>query len=128
MFHGGPKVEGEQPYADHRETKTKIMNFLASFAAENIDSKPITDRSGRGNDKLRILFEINDKDRAQALYEMVGVHKQNHLPESEQKMQIYFLLAEDKFETYADEAAALYHAEEARRKEEHEKQWKEKRE
>ena len=59
---------------------------------------------------------------------MVGVHKQNHLPDSEQKMQIYFLLAEEKFEAYADEAAALYHAEEARRKEEREKQWKEERE
>lgn len=86
------------------------------------------DRTGRGNDKLRILFEINDKERASALYEMVGVHKQNHLPDSEQKMQIYFLLAEEKFETYADAAANLYLAEESRRKEEREKQWKEEKE
>ena len=128
LFHGGPKVEGEPPVVDHREVKTKIMNFLQSFAAENIDSKPILDRTGRGNDKLRVLFEINDKDRAAALYDMVGVHKQNHLPESDQKMQIYFLLAEDKFETYADEAAKMYYAEEARRKEQRDAQWKEEKE
>lgn len=80
--------------------------------------QPIFDRTGRGNDKLRVLFEINDKDKAKALYEMVGVHKQNHLPNSEQWMQIYFLLQEQKFEQYADVAASKYVAEEEVRQKE----------
>ena len=51
---------------------------------------------------------------------MVGVHKQNKLPGSEQWMQIYFLLTEKKFEDYADVAASKYYEEEKVRKEEYE--------
>lgn len=83
----------------------KMMEFLQTFNAERIDTQPIFDRSGKGNDKLRVLFEIPDKDQAKALYDMVGVHKQNMLPGSEQWMQIYFLLSEQQFEAYADVAA-----------------------
>ena len=71
-----------------------MMEFLQGFGAEGVDMQPIIDRSGRGNDKLRVLFEIVEKDQAKALYDMVGVHKQNVLPGSEQWMQIYFLLSE----------------------------------
>ena len=63
-----------------------MMEFLQTFNAEGIDMAPIFDRSGRGNDKLRVLFEIPEKDQAKALYEMVGVHKQNILRGSEQWM------------------------------------------
>ena len=49
---------------------------------------------------------------------MVGVNKVNHLPNSDQWMQIYFLLPESKFEEYADTAAAKYYVEQ----EEHKKQ------
>ena len=94
------------------------MDFLQSFEGNDINIQPIIDRTGRGNDKLRVLFEINDKDRAKALYEMVGVHKQNLLPNSEQWIQIYFLLPENKFESYADVAAQKYYEESAKRHEE----------
>ena len=79
--------------------------------------QPIIDRTGKGNSKIRILFEINDKDHARNLYNTIGVNKQNILPETDQKMQIYFLLSEEKFEKYADVAAEKY-LEEARREEE----------
>lgn len=59
---------------------------MQGFGAEGVDMQPIFDRSGRGNDKLRVLFEIQEKAQAKALYDMVGVHKQNKLPESEQWM------------------------------------------
>ena len=94
------------------------MTFLQSFGATQVHTQPITDRSGRGNNKLRILFEISEKAQAQALYEMIGVQKINLLPETEQKMQIYFLLPEEKFEKYGDEAAAKFHEEEQRLAEE----------
>jgi len=55
--------------------------------------------------KLRVLFIVNDKALAKNLYDMVGVNKVNMLPGTEQKMQIYFLLSEEKFEKYADVAA-----------------------
>ena len=93
-----------------------MMEFLQAFEAEAIDTQPIYDRYGSGNDKLRVLFEISDKEKAKALYEMIGVHRQNHLPGSEQWMQIYFLLSEKKFEAYADAAAEKYYAEESKRK------------
>jgi hypothetical protein len=115
---GRNEAEEEPRQLDQREEKTKVMDFLQSFEGINIDIKPIIDRTGRGNDKLRVLFEINDKDRAKALYEMVGVHKQNLLPNSEQWMQIYFLLPENKFEEYADVAAQKYHEEDQKRREE----------
>ena len=95
-----------------------MMDFLQTFDAERVDMQPIIDRSGRGNDKLRVLFEINDKQKAKALYEMVGVNKVNHLPNSDQWMQIYFLLPEQKFEEYADTAAAKYYTEQEERKKE----------
>ena len=104
------------------------MEFLQSFAGERIDMQPIFDRSGRGNDKLRILFEINDKERAKALYDMVSVHRQNHLPNSEQKMQIYFLLPEKRFEEYADVEAQKWYAEEQLRAAEQEAYYKKQRE
>lgn len=47
---------------------------------------------------------------------MIGVHRQNILPGSEQWMQIYFLLSEKKFEAYADAAAEKYYADESKRK------------
>ena len=39
---------------------------------------------------------------------MIAVKRQCHLPGSDQKMQIYFLLDEQTFEQYADEAAEIY--------------------
>jgi len=90
--------------------------------------QPISDRSGRGNDKLRVLFEIQDKTQAKALYDMVGLHKQNKLPGSEQWMQIYFLLTEKKFEDYADVAASKFYEEDTKRKEEFEARRKAERE
>ena len=47
---------------------------------------------------MRILFEIRDQKKATALYEMIAVKRQCHLPGSDQKMQIYFLLDEQTFE------------------------------
>ena len=95
LFQPSRQQEGEErPPIDQREEKTKMMDFLQTFDAERVDMQPIIDRSGRGNDKLRVLFEINDKQKAKALYEMVGVNKVNHLPNSDQWMQIYFLLPE----------------------------------
>ena len=84
----------------------------------DVDMKPILDRSGKGQDKLRVLFHILDKDKAQALYQMVGVDRQNMLQGTDLIMQIYFLLPEDKFEKYGDEAAAQYHEEEKLRQDE----------
>lgn len=77
--------------------------------------RTILDRSGMGQDKLRVLFHINDKEKAKALYDCVGVHRQNMLPGTDKVMQIYFLLEEAKFEQYADEAAAKFNEEEKRR-------------
>jgi len=37
--------------------------------------QPIIDRTGKGNSKIRILFEINDKDHARNLYNTIGVNK-----------------------------------------------------
>lgn len=54
---------------------------------------------------MRVLFILNDKNMAKQIYEMIAVNKVNMLPETEQKMQIYFLLPEEKFEKYADVAA-----------------------
>jgi hypothetical protein len=67
---------------------------------------------------LRVLFHVEDKDKATALYQMVGVDRQNMLQGTDLVMQIYFLLPEMKFEKYADEAAAKYHEEESRLAEE----------
>lgn len=89
----------------------------------DVDMKPIFDRSGKGQDKLRVLFQILDKDKAQTLYQMVGVDRQNLLQGTDLIMQIYFLLPEEKFEKYGDEAAAKYHEEEKLRQEEQEKAW-----
>ncbi len=131
MFHGGPRHE--QP-VDVNELDTpfargKMTEFLDGFGAEKIDMRAITDRSGRDNHKLRVMFEINDRDHAQGLYDMVGLHKQNHLKDTDNKMQIYFLLPESLFESYADKAAELYYEEEkklaeknAQRKEQWEKE------
>lgn len=47
-----------------RDEKTRVMTFLQGFGATSIHMQPITDRSGRGNDKLRILFEIEEKAQA----------------------------------------------------------------
>ena len=85
------------------------MDFLSSFEAENIDMTPIPDRKGMGMDKLRILFEINNKEKAEAVYNMIAVQRQCHLPQTDQQMQIYFLLDEKKFEEYADLAAEQYY-------------------
>ena len=49
---------------------------------------------------------------------MVGLHKQNHLKDTDNKMQIYFLLPETLFESYADKAAEQYYEEEKRHAEE----------
>ena len=49
------------------------MDFLSSFEAENIDMTPIPDRKGMGMDKLRILFEIKNKEKAEAVYNMIAV-------------------------------------------------------
>ena len=81
------------------------MEFLSSFGAERIDIAQITDHTGQGKDKMRILFEIQDQERACALYEMIAINRHCHLPDTDQKMQIYFLLDEQTFEQYADEAA-----------------------
>jgi len=90
--------------------------------------RPIIDRSGTGKDKLRVLFHIDDKEKAKALYEMVGVNRQNALLGTDKVMQIYFLLPEEKFEQYADVAAAKYNEEEQRRQEENEIRMKAERE
>ena len=105
---------------DQREEKTKMMDFLSNFNAESIDTQPIYDRMERGNDKLRVLFEIQNKENAKAIYDMIGVHKQNLLPQSQQFMQIYYLLPEKKFEEYADVAAEKYYADEAQKRQEDE--------
>ena len=55
---------------------------------------------------------------------MIGVERQNHLPDTDQKMQIYFLKDEKKFEEYADLAANKYHADLAKIEEEREAQWR----
>ena len=96
------------------------MDFLSSFGAERIDMRPITDSSGRGKNKIRVMFEINEQEKAQALYEMIGVQRKNHLPETDQKMQIYFLKDEKKFEEYADLAAEKYYKDMAKAKAEQE--------
>ena len=98
----------------------KMMDFLSNFNAESIDTQPIYDRMERGNDKLRVLFEIQNKENAKAIYDMIGVHRQNLLPQSQQFMQIYYLLPEKKFEEYADVAAEKYYAEEAQKRQEDE--------
>ena len=49
---------------------------------------------------------------------MVGVNKQNMLPDTDQKMQIYFLLSEQKFEEYADAAAEKYYEDQKKQEEE----------
>ena len=79
---------------DTQYSRDKMSDFLAGFQAEKIDMRAIQDRSGRDNHKLRVMFEINDREHAQGLYDMVGLHKQNHLKDTDNKMQIYFLLPE----------------------------------
>lgn len=44
------------------------------------------DRTGKGMNKLRVLFIVSDKEHAKTLYDMVGVNKVNMLPGTEQKM------------------------------------------
>ena len=90
---------------DTPEAREKMVSFLNGFQAEKIDMRAITDRSGRDNHKLRVLFEISDRAHAQALYDMVGLHEQNHLPGTDNKMKIYFLLPEADFVQYANKAA-----------------------
>ena len=55
---------GEMSEMGARDEKTRVMTFLQGFGATSIHMQPITDRSGRGNDKLRILFEIEEKAQA----------------------------------------------------------------
>ena len=98
----------DQGAINSRDTTLNMQQFLQTFGGEKVNTHPIFDRSGKGNDKLRVHFEINDQESAKALYDMVGVNKQNMLPGTDQKMQIYFLLSEQKFEEYADVAAQKY--------------------
>ena len=95
-----------------------VQQFLQTFGAESVNTQPIFDRTGKGNDKLRVHFEIQEQGQAKALYDMVGVNKQNMLPDTDQKMQIYFLLSETKFEEYADVAASKYYEEQKKQEEE----------
>ncbi len=60
---------------ESREVHTNMLEFLDSFMAKNVDMKPIYDRSGKGQDKLRVLFHLEDKEKATALYQMVGVDR-----------------------------------------------------
>ena len=53
---------------ESREIHTNMHDFLNSFHAKNVDMKPIYDRSGKGQDKLRVLFHLEDKEKAIALY------------------------------------------------------------
>ena len=99
MFHGGLRHEQPSDGADldTPESRAKMESFLSGFQAEKIDMRAIMDRSGRDNHKLRVLFEIRNREHAQALYDMVGLHEQNHLPDTDNKMKIYFLLPEADF-------------------------------
>lgn len=58
---------------------------------------------------------------------MIGVKRQFYLPDTDQKMQIYFLLDEKKFEEYADVAAEKYYADLEKYKEQRNAQWAEER-
>ena len=78
--------------------------------------KPINDTNGK--DKLRVMFHINDKQKAKALYDMISLHGQKYLENTDLVMQIYFLLSEKKFEEYADMTAQKYYEEQARREKE----------
>ena len=67
---------GQDPGAiNSRDTTLNVQQFLQSFGADNVNTQPIYDRSGKGNDKLRVHFEIQDQANAKALYDMVGVNK-----------------------------------------------------
>ena len=101
------------------------MQYLETFDAQEVDMKPINDTNGK--DKLRVMFHISDKQKAKALYDMISLHGQKYLENTDLVMQIYFLLSEKKFEEYADMAAQKYYEEQARREKE-EAELREKRE
>ena len=98
------------------------MKFLQSFEAMDIDHRPVYDQSGK--DKQRVMFRIDDRQRAKAIYDMISLHGQKYLEDTDQVMQIYFLLPEKKFEEYADQAAEKYYEEEERQRKDREEQWK----
>ena len=64
LFKTGYGQNAGDEQTDTREVRTKAMDFLSSFAAERIDMVPIKDHSGQGKEKIRIMLEINDKDKA----------------------------------------------------------------
>mmetsp|Transcript_7075 Transcript_7075/g.8520 ORF Transcript_7075/g.8520 Transcript_7075/m.8520 type:complete len:114 (+) Transcript_7075:803-1144(+) len=110
MFRSG---QSQAPQQDTREDKTMLMQYLETFDAQEVDMKPIMDQSGK--DKLRVLFHINDKQKAKALYDMISLHGQKYLENSDLVMQIYFLLPEKTFEEYADMAAKKFYEDEEQR-------------
>ena len=110
---GPTPPEGQR---DSREDRTQLMQYLETFDAQEVDMKPINDSNGK--DKLRVMFHISDKQKAKALYDMISLHGQKYLENSDLVMQIYFLLSEKKFEEYADMAAAKYYEEQGRREKE----------
>jgi len=48
------------------------MKFLQSFEAMDIDHRPVYDQSGK--DKQRVMFRIDDRQRAKAIYDMISLH------------------------------------------------------
>ena len=67
---------GSEGTIEPREQRTKMMQFLDTFGAVDVDMKPIPDRKGnKEHEKLRVLFAINDQGQAQSLYDMVGLHR-----------------------------------------------------
>lgn len=118
LFQSETRPSGQDGYAfDSRTEKNKMMAFLQDFGAEELQVQPIPERGNKAN-KLRFLFQIAEQEKAQQLYDMIAVHKQKFLPETDQAMQIYFLLSEKEFETYADVSAQDYYAEQEKRQQE----------
>ena len=89
-----------------------LMQYLETFDAQEVDMKAISDNNGK--DKLRVLFHIRDQQKAKALYDMISLHGQKYLENTDLVMQIYFLLPEKTFEEYADVAAQKYYEEKER--------------
>lgn len=64
LFKTGYGQEAGEDLGNNRELRIKAEDFLSSFAAERIEMVPIPDRTGAGKEKIRIMLEINDKDKA----------------------------------------------------------------
>lgn len=118
----------------YRDINLQVMNKLSSYGAINIRDTPMSQTKDK-NEKIRYLFEIDDRDKALECYKFFNEYynkvrnSRNHKKDDKHKksqedekkdeaennefnlkelMKIYLQKEENTFVKYADEEAEIY--------------------